>query len=237
MSSVFITGVSSGLGWALAEEYLRRGAAVFGVSRRQPGGLGQNSQFLFRPADLSDLSEIHAVIAELLDGVRELETVVLNAAELGPIADLSEVRTEELQRTMDVNVWSNHKILKGMFERGIRIEQVVAISSGAAVQPSRGWAAYAISKAALNLLMGLYAAERPETHFSALAPGIVDTPMQARLSEQADDPRYPALQILKAARGTERMPRPEKIAGRLIDAFAALKKKPNGSFVDFRQMI
>lgn len=216
---------------------MRRGVGVFGVSRRQPDSLGQNSQFRFRPADLSDLSGIDPIMIELLGGIRELETVVLNAAELGPIADLSEVRTEELQRTLDVNVWSNQKILKGLFERGIRIGQVVAISSGAAVQPSRGWAAYSISKAALNLLMGLYAAERPETHFSALAPGIVDTPMQARLAEQADDPRYPALQILKAARGTERMPRPEKIASRMIDAFAALKKKPSGSFIDFRQMI
>ena len=54
-----------------------------------------------------------------------------------------------------------------------------------------GWNGYALSKAALNMMMKLYAAERPGTDFSALAPGLVDTAMQEAMRQQPADPLFP----------------------------------------------
>ena len=86
------------------------------------------------------------------------------------------------------------------------IDQVIAISSGASQSGSRGWNGYSLSKAALNMLVKLYAGERPETHFTSLAPGLIDTAMQDYLTNLPEDSRYAPLEVLKAAKGTPKMP-------------------------------
>lgn len=231
MESILITGVSSGIGLALAAAYLKRGETVYGVSRRQPPvELLNNSNFHFRSADLAELEKIPGVLRPWLRELRALDLVILNAGTLGPIADLEETSVSEMKRVMDVNVWANKVVLDSIQGSRIVLRQVVAISSGAAESPSRGFAAYGISKAALNMLIGSYAIEAREVHFTAMAPGLVDTAMQAEVANVADD-RFPAIQILRAARGTSRMPGPAAIADRLIEGFEKARKYPSGSFL------
>jgi NAD(P)-dependent dehydrogenase (short-subunit alcohol dehydrogenase family) len=112
----------------------------------------------------------------------------------------------------------------------VRVEQIIAISSGAAVSSTRGWNGYSISKAALNALVRLYAAERPQTHFAAVAPGLVDTAMQAYLRSVPADARYPGLEGLKRAHGTPEMPTPDAAATRLIATFERLRAEASGGF-------
>jgi NAD(P)-dependent dehydrogenase (short-subunit alcohol dehydrogenase family) len=156
---------------------------------------------------------------------------------LGPIADISETPVQESKRVTDVNVWANKVILDVVFTRKISVRQVVAISSGAASSPKRGWNAYAISKAALNMLIALYAAERPGTHFCALAPGIVDTPMQDQIHGLPSDPRFPSLDTLRVAKGTPIMPNSDTVAPRLIDGIACALNYPSGSFLDIDTLV
>lgn len=137
---------------------------------------------------------------------------------------------------MEVNVWANKWLLDRLFSESRRIEQVVAISSGASQSGSRGWNGYSISKAALNMLIKLYAGERPQTHFTALAPGLVDTAMQDYLTSLPGDLRYPPLNILKAAKGTDQMPDSESCARRLIEAFPRLLKLQSGVYADIRKL-
>ena len=89
---------------------------------------------------------------------------------LGSLGDMSEAQLDDLKRVMDVNVWSNKTVLDALFARAFPVKQVVTISSGAAVNGNRGWRGYSISKAALNMLTRLYAAENPDTHFCARWP-------------------------------------------------------------------
>ncbi len=86
------------------------------------------------------------------------------------------------------------------------------------------------------MLIKLYAGERPETHFTALAPGLIDTAMQDYLTHLPEDPRYEPLKILKAAKGTEKMPDGESCARRLIEAFPRLLKIESGSYADIRKL-
>jgi benzil reductase ((S)-benzoin forming) len=235
--AIFITGVSSGIGGALARACLDRQDAVYGISRRSP------SEFLSHPAfhhgelDLAKAEAIPAVLGELLQGVHQIELAVLNAGILGRIADLGETSLEEIKHVMDVNVWANKVILDSLSQQGVQVKQVVAISSGAAVTGMRGWNVYSISKAALNMLIALYAAECPETHFCALAPGIVDTPMQDQLSAVPRDPRFSSLDHLRAAKGTSEMPPPEQAAPGLLKAFDQALKSPSGAFLDVRSLL
>ena len=102
---------------------------------------------------------------------------------------LWELAVDEMKRVMEINVWANKTVLDWLHNSAVRVDQVVMISSGAAVLGNRGWGGYALSKAALNMLARLYAHEFPQTHLCALAPGIIDTAMMDYLCEQAGDHR------------------------------------------------
>jgi benzil reductase ((S)-benzoin forming) len=235
--NILITGVSSGIGLALARVYLRAGFEVFGVSRREATGLLAEPAMHFQSIDLACLSSIPPKIQALLDGVTHLQLIVLNAAMLGRIADLREMPIEELHRVMDVNLWANHQILNTLFNSGKTVRQVVAISSGAAVTAFRGWNVYSISKAALNKWIELLAVELPDTHFSAIAPGIVHTPVQDYLASLPPDDRFPSLDYLRRSRGTARMPEPEHAAKRLAIGISRALQHRSGSFLEIDQLL
>lgn len=229
----FITGTSSGLGRALAAQLLEQEWSVLGCSRRQSGLPGLRE----RQIDLSDLAAIPVALGQWLGPLERLDLVVLNAGVLGDIRDLSDTPVDELQRVMTTNVWANKVVMDWLCNWGRPIDQVVMISSGAAVLGNRGWGAYALSKASLNMLAKLYAHELDDTHIAALAPGILDTAMMDYLCEQADAEAFPALQRLRAARGTAAMLDPPQAAQRVLSILASLRERPSGSFVDIREIL
>ena len=234
MKKVLITGCSSGIGKGLAIHYLENGYDVYSVSRRTPEGLIAHPHFHFRKLDLQNFEQVIPALNKLLGDVIELELAILNAGILGDIKDMKETSIKELKDVMDVNVWANKLILDSLFGSNICLRQVVGISSGAAVNGNRGWSSYAMSKASLNMLMQLYAAERPETHFSALAPGLIDTAMQDYLCTEVNTNKYKSVQFLKEAKHNKEMPT-EMEAGRLLaHAFPSLLNHPSGSFIDLR---
>lgn len=233
---VFITGVSSGIGHALVQAYLDAGWAVYGLSRRTPEKLQNAKHFKFVSADVAAFDDVPDKLIELLDGVKSLDLVVLNAGIIGDISDLQDAPLEEVKHTMDVNLWSNKVIIDTLTTMPLDVNQIVAISSGASVNGNRGWSGYALSKAALNMLVQLYANELPDTHITALAPGLVDTAMQDHLCNEVDDDRFESLERLRAARNTENMPDPTSLAPTLIETFAKLRAVPSGEFRDIRQM-
>ena len=235
--SVFITGVSSGIGLSLAREYLNRGISVYGVSRRDPAELGESlgEDFHFASVDLTNAAKAPQVIRGLLDGVEMIEAAILNAGVLGEIKDMKDVTLDELRHTMEINVWANKTVIDTLIDMPTTIQQIVTISSGAAVNGNRGWNGYAISKAALNMLTALYARECDSTHFSAIAPGLVDTAMQEHLCGLPGDARFASIDVLKSKRGTEEMPTADELAPRLVDFLKLIKgTTPSGEFVDIR---
>lgn len=236
IGNVLITGVSSGIGWALAREYLLQGVRVIGVSRREPEDLQENPKFKFESVDLRSSEDVTAVVRKLLSNVTRLDLLVLNAGVLGRVADMEEISARDLREVLEVNLVANKVVLDSVFGTGVPVHQVVAISSGAATMPNRGWNAYAISKAALNMMVALYALERPETHFAALAPGIVDTAMQDQISEVQPQERFASLELLRSAKGSPMMPSPEIAAARLVEGIAKVRKYPSGSFLDIRSL-
>jgi len=233
--TVLITGVSSGLGHGLAKSYLERGAVVYGCSRRAPDDLIQ-AGLHFKQIDLCDADQGPAQLLELIQGVAALDCVVLNAGKLGQIRDMAEAPLEDLRETMEINVWANKWILDTIFAHVPEVKQVVGISSGASQSGSRGWNGYSLSKAALNMLIKLYAGEQPKTHFTAFAPGLVDTAMQDYLTNLPEDERYGPLERLKAAKGTKDMPDGETCAQMLIDAFPRLLERSSGEYADVRKL-
>lgn len=233
--NVLITGNSSGLGLGLTETLLERDAIVWGLSRRGCP-LNEDDGLHDRRFDLSNLNTLPEALERLLADCMRLDLVVLNAGILGKIHEISETDVHDLEHMMRINAWSNKVILDWIIERQLPVDQVVAISSGAAVNMNYGWGGYSLSKSLLNDLIRLYAHEMPDTHLTALAPGLVDTPMQDYLCEEVDAEEYPSVQKLKDARGTDEMPDPRAAAERILDVLDTLREGESGQFVDLRSM-
>jgi benzil reductase ((S)-benzoin forming) len=234
--TILITGIHTGLGKALAQSLLDQGADVFGISRQPPEELSTNPRLHFLSLDLSHTEEICDAVREFLRPVQKLDLVVLNAGVLGEIKDLRDTSLSELAHVMNINVWANKLIYDVLLDLGITIPQLVAISSGAAFNGSGGWGAYSISKSALNLMFRVYADEHPETHITCLSPGLVQTQMLDYVFSLASDERYPAIERLRSARGTEKLLSPTEASEKLLAALPRLLEYKSGSFVHLREM-
>lgn len=233
--NILITGTSAGIGYGLALKYLKDGHVVYGISRHRNEKLDEHEQFYFLAQDITEFDYARLNISNFLKAVDELDLVILNSGILNEIKDMIETPVEELQKSMDVNVWGNKTALDAALSM-TDVKQVVAISSGAAVNGNRGWNAYAISKAAFKMMISLYAQEAQETHFSSIAPGLIDTNMQDYITSLPDDRRFPSIDRLKAAKGTSEMPEPEKAASMLAEKFEKALKHDSGAFLDVRTM-
>ena len=233
--NVLITGNSSGLGLGLTKTLLNRDAIVWGLSRRGCP-VHDNDGLRDRRFDLANLNTLPETLERLLSDCLRLDLVVLNAGILGKIHEISETDVHDLEHMMRINVWSNKVILDWIIERQLPVDQIVAISSGAAVNMNYGWGGYSLSKALLNNLVKLYAQEMPDTHLTALAPGLVDSPMQDYLCGEVDSEEFPSIQKLKDARGTGDMPDPNTAAENILASLDALREGESGQFVDMRNL-
>lgn len=231
---LFITGNSSGLGLAFTEHYLKQGATVHGLSRR--GCPLKHDNLADTRCDLADLDQLSDSLVTLFDGIKALDLIILNAGILGQIRPLQDTPLQNIQSVMDINVWANKIILDFLINNAISVKQIVLISSGAAVNGHKGWGAYSLSKATMNMLAMLYAHEMPKTHINTLAPGLIDTGMQDQLCDPTtlDAEIFPSLKKLRAARNTDAMPQPQKAAIDISGVFSQLLATPSGSFHDVR---
>jgi NAD(P)-dependent dehydrogenase (short-subunit alcohol dehydrogenase family) len=180
MRTSIVTGASRGLGLALARALAERGWRL--------------------AIDARGADELEAVRAELADAVavagdvaeerhrRELvaaageriDLVVNNASALGPspLPELADHPLEALAEVYRVNVLGPLGVVQLALPRMAPGGRIVNVSSDAAVEPYEGWGGYGSSKAALDQLTRVLAAERPDLRVYAVDPGDMRTRMQ-----------------------------------------------------------
>ncbi|KXX71817.1 SDR family NAD(P)-dependent oxidoreductase [Flammeovirga sp. SJP92] len=236
MSTIFITGTSKGLGKGFAEYFVQQGHHVLGFSRSEDTTLSASPNFKHHSIDLQDLTAIESTVEKSLESVEELDLVILNAGVLGDIKTMMDSDISSMQNVMDVNLWGNKVILDTLLKKGIKVKQVVGISSGASINGNKGWSGYSISKAAFNMMIKLYAAEHQDTHFTALAPGLIDTGMQDYLCGEVNHEDFPSIQRLQDARGTQAMPNGTEAGKTIAQLIPSLLNTPNGSYQDVRKL-
>jgi len=231
--NVCITGSSRGLGKAFVENYLSKSAKVYGLGRSEV----VDKRYRYIQLDIADFDALKKSLGSLLDGVDSLDLLVLNAGILGRIQDISLCTMDQLKKEMDVNMWANKVILDYMIENKISVKQVIAISSGASVNGSLGWNGYSLSKAALNMLIKLYAAEMKDTHLIALAPGLVKTDMiDGIIFGDHDVKRYESVQSLRDSEKMGLIFSAEQTAAKISSLLPRLLQEESGSFIDIRTM-
>jgi NAD(P)-dependent dehydrogenase (short-subunit alcohol dehydrogenase family) len=182
MSTAIITGASRGLGLALARALAEQGwrlvldARGADDLRRMAADLELIGDVAAIPGDVSDDWHREALIDAV--GPR-LDLLVNNASLLGPSPQplLAQYRLAELERVYAVNVFAPLALMQvalPLMEAGACI---VNVTSDAAVEPYPGWGGYGSSKAALEQLTAILAAERPDLRVYAVDPGDMRTRM------------------------------------------------------------
>lgn len=233
MRKIIISGTSTGIGNGLANAYLEKGFHVIGIGRNPPKNI-ESTRYQHIKADFSQTKSLYNTLEQELINVGDIDLIILNSGILGKIDWMKNQSLDDLRTIMNINVWANKISLDYLFSLSIKIKQVVAISSGAAHKASNGWGPYAISKAALNTLITAYANERMDTHFCAMAPGLVDTEIQKHIRTLPVDDQFPTVRQLQEAHKTPIMPNPQEASKLLTEAFEKALSKESGSYLDVR---
>jgi short-subunit dehydrogenase len=186
LSTVLVTGASSGIGAELARQLAQRGYNVTLTARRKErldelaGELraAHGVRVEVEPCDLGDRAERKALIERMKAG--ELEVVgVCNNAGLGFLGPFHELPLEREAGVVAVNVEAVHELTGAFLPRMVKqgTGAVLNVASTSAFQPLPGFATYAASKAFVVSFSEAVHSELSGTGVSvtALCPGFTRT--------------------------------------------------------------
>jgi NAD(P)-dependent dehydrogenase (short-subunit alcohol dehydrogenase family) len=193
--TILVTGASRGLGEAAARQVAKLGANVVLMARTENALLSVQDEIrrfggdaLAVPGDVTSLDDCRRAVDQALTRFGSLDGLINNAGALKPISPIVDADPQEWEINMKVNVlgpvFMTQLALRHLREVGGR---VIHVSSGAAVKVTQGWAAYSVSKAALNHFNRLLAAEEPDITSLAFRPGTIDTAMQKTIRQEGAD--------------------------------------------------
>jgi NAD(P)-dependent dehydrogenase (short-subunit alcohol dehydrogenase family) len=179
-----ITGGSRGFGRAVAAALLDRGWTVVTDARRADDVAAtaaelDSPRLITIPGDVTEPAHRAAVVVAAIDA-GPLQLLVNNASRLGPSPQprLADYPAADLRAVYTTNVFAPLALIQATLpalthNRGV----IVNITSDAAVEPYEGWGGYGSSKAALDHLSAILAAENPGIGVYAFDPGDMRTEM------------------------------------------------------------
>jgi NAD(P)-dependent dehydrogenase (short-subunit alcohol dehydrogenase family) len=182
MPLAIVTGASRGLGLALARALAERdwslvidarGGTALGRVERE---LGAKTQVVAICGDVADDRHRGALLDAAGDDV---DLLVNNASLLGPSPQpaLAAYPLAELERVYGVNVLAPLALSQLVLPRLPNGGRIINVTSDAAVEPYEGWGGYGSSKAALEQLSAILAAEHPALRIYTVDPGDMRTQM------------------------------------------------------------
>jgi malonyl-CoA/methylmalonyl-CoA synthetase len=181
-----VTGAGSGVGAATAVRLLHDGWRVVLVGRR-PDALAATAAghglATVHPVDLRNTDDAMAIVDHTIIAFGRLDALINNAGDAHTIP-IDETTPERFADTFAVNVFAPAAMIHRSWSALARSRGVIVnVSSMASIDPFDGFFAYGSSKAALNALTVSAANEGAPIGIRAftVSPGVIDTPMHARL--------------------------------------------------------
>jgi benzil reductase ((S)-benzoin forming) len=228
-----VTGHTKGLGAALAQQLLDKGMAVLGVSRSRSEALAGRAEFDQVEVDLSSSEQLARFLADdtLAGFLKGAKTALLfnNAGMVQPIGPVETQDVTAIAQAVTLNV-SAPLMLASAFAAAspdADDRRIVHISSGAARNAYSGWSIYCATKAALDHHARAVAEDQNRAlRICSVAPGVVDTGMQAEIRGAALD-KFPMRERFEELKSSGKLATPDESAAKLIayalsDVFGAV---------------
>src|SRR5215471_12013636 len=166
--TALVTGASRGIGRAAGRALAAAGAHVILVARTV-GGLEDLDDEIQKagghatlvPLDLKDFAALDRLGASIYERWGKLDAFLGNAAVLGPVTPVSHIAPKQFQELIDVNITANWRLIRSLdpLLKQSDAGRALFVTSGAARKHTPYWGGYAMSKAALESLALIYAAE------------------------------------------------------------------------------
>lgn len=199
-----VTGASRGIGRAVAKRYAQEGADLI-LTARTVGALEElddeirainGKTSLLVPLDLKNFDAIDQLGAGLYERFGRLDVLVGNAGVLGQMSPLTHTEPKHWQEAIDVNLTANWRLIRSL-DPLLRLStagRAIFVSSAAAQAPRAYWGVYAVTKAALEMLAGIYAEESKHSNvrINLVDPGRTRTRMRATAYPGEDPMTLPA---------------------------------------------
>jgi NAD(P)-dependent dehydrogenase (short-subunit alcohol dehydrogenase family) len=202
--AALITGASRGLGLALARQLAASGWTLLIDARGEEAlhaaraELAQKTWVVAVAGDVADPLHRHR-LAEAAQALGGLDAVINNASILGPSPQpkLMDYPLERLVQVYRTNVFAPLGILQAVGPHLKPGARIIHVTSDAAVEPYAGWGGYGSSKAALERLTAIFAAENPALKVYWVDPGDMRTQMhqEAFPGEDISDRPLPEISV------------------------------------------
>lgn len=191
MKQAFITGTSRGLGKAMAEQLLDSDWQVVGIGRTHTI---QHDNYKAIIADLS-MPSVAEFISIEIDENAEQHLLINNAAETGEIGYFGKVSNAQFQHGYQLNLISPAILINrfvALTQQFNSLRFIINVSSGAAQNVYDGWGMYCSSKSGLDSITSVLMEELNQkndyrTFIYSIAPGVIDTEMQAVIRKATKD--------------------------------------------------
>lgn len=231
-----ITGGASGIGETTAKRFAEHGGRVVVGDIDEEGGretvadvVAEGGEASFVRTDVSRASDIQQLIETAVVEYGGVDVLFNNAGIEGPLAEFADYEEEAFDRVVAVN-------LRGVF-LGIKygVQAMLADGGGSIINTSsitaesgiEGRSAYSATKAGINGLTRAAAIEYANEgiRVNSVLPGIVETPMLQRSTEQRATDAEPEYGLAEAMPGTSR---PEDVANAALFLGSALASRITG---------
>jgi len=222
MKKVIVTGHTRGLGAAIAAELQSRGLAVLGLARGRSALAGIEQA----EVDMADPAALQAWLAgpALRDFLAGADTAYLvnNAGVVTPVGALAAQAPAAVLQAVMLNVGAPLALAAAFVQAAPEAtRRVLHISSGAGRNAYPGWAVYCATKAALDQhARAVQLDGDPQVLAVSLAPGVIDTDMQAAI-RATPDANFPLRERFVELKDTGGLTSPEACAHNLADYLLA----------------
>jgi len=221
-----VTGMSRGLGEAIALGLAQAGAKVIGCDLLDPEGEAVAQQAAergdtlhYRHCDITDADSVSALVEATVDEFGHLDIVVNNAGILpDPIVPITEMEEDSWKKVFDVNIGGAFRLAKFAIPHLLKQGggSVINLASVQATHSQPGLTAYATTKGALQSMARQLAIEYGPKNIrcNTISPGAIDATMTRKLMNE--DSTGGLEQAYCHMHALERLGRPEEVAATAV---------------------